>query len=59
VVPATQANGNYLVNVTATNAWGQTSEPLVLTVTVIPEPSSVALAGLAIAGWFGAIRRWR
>jgi hypothetical protein len=58
-VPATQANGSYTVNVTAMNAWGQLSQPLTLTVVVIPEPLSIALAGLAMAAFAGLMRRRR
>jgi hypothetical protein len=58
-IPAAQANGDYLVNVTATNAWGQVSQPFVLTIRVVPEPISAALAGLAIAAGLAVWRRRR
>jgi hypothetical protein len=52
-------NGNYTVDIVATNDWGQASSPLRLSITIIPEPSTIALAGLMLVGVVGAIRRRR
>jgi hypothetical protein len=51
--------GSYMVTVTATNDWGQASNPLVLTINIIPEPTSIALAGWTIVSLAGWIRRRR
>jgi hypothetical protein len=48
-----------MVTVTATNDWGQASNPLVLTINIIPEPTSIALAGWTIVSLAGWIRRRR
>ncbi|HJQ81897.1 MAG TPA: hypothetical protein VJ828_18170 [Lacipirellulaceae bacterium] len=49
--------GTYMVNITATNDWGQASNSLELTITIIPEPASLALVSFALASFMGL--RWR
>jgi hypothetical protein len=53
------ANGTYMVTITATNDWGQASNQVGLTITVIPEPATLALAGMAVVGIMGFVRRRR
>ncbi len=61
-------NGTYTVDITATNDWGQVSDQdpnttgnqgLRLTITIIPEPATLTLAGLVMIGLVGWIRRRR
>jgi hypothetical protein len=51
--------GSYMVTVTATHDWGQASNALVLTINIIPEPATMAMAGLAITGLLAMLRRRR
>jgi hypothetical protein len=48
-----------MVTITATNDWGQASNQVGLTITVIPEPATLALAGMAVVGIMGFVRRRR
>ena len=50
-------NGTYMVNITATNDWGQASNSLTLTITIIPEPGSLALVSIALASIMAMRRR--
>jgi hypothetical protein len=52
-------NGIYTVDITATNDWGQASSPVRLTITIIPEPGSLALASIALASLMAMKRRRR
>jgi hypothetical protein len=45
--------------VTATNDWGQVSNALTITVNIVPEPTSVALIGLAMVAFAALARRKR
>jgi hypothetical protein len=72
-LPAPPSNGTYFfwntanrpigetqtITITATNDWGQVSDPLTLTVRIIPEPGSLALASFALASLMWARRRFR
>lgn len=51
--------GNYTVDIVATNDWGQASNTVRLNITIIPEPTTIALAGLAMIGVLNSIRRRR
>lgn len=46
-----------IVLVNATNDWGEMSNTLTFTINIIPEPTGAGLAGLAIVGLVGFIRR--
>ena len=48
-----------MVTINATNDWGQESNAVVLNITIIPEPASIALVGLAILGLATRFRRRR
>jgi hypothetical protein len=70
-LPTAPSNGSYFfwntagrpagevrtITITATNDWGQVSDPVTLTVTIIPEPGSLALVSFALAGLIAT--RWR
>jgi hypothetical protein len=51
--------GTYTVDITATNDWGQASNTLRLTITIIPEPASLALASFALVSLVAMRRRHR
>jgi hypothetical protein len=51
--------GTYMVTINATNDWGQASNAVTLTITIIPEPATLSLAGAALVGIIAFIRRRR
>jgi hypothetical protein len=51
--------GNYMVTINASNDWGQESNAIVLNITIVPEPTSIALVGMAILGLLTSSRRRR
>jgi hypothetical protein len=56
---AAAPTGVYAAVITATNDWGEVSNSLTLSITIIPEPSTIALFGLLIVSAIGSIRRRR
>ena len=51
--------GTYLYTITATNDWGQVSNPVLVTVNLTPEPATLTIALLGLIGGMGLVRRYR